>query len=179
MMCDRVRKRRKGLFRREPAEGTHREIVVFSVPDSKLLLEVAEGKELVIGIKVFIVFAMAALDLAVVPWSEGLNAFVLNAKLIQRHFKERFLICALRVEPIGKLRAIVRLDALNSIRKAFHTMLNELRGRIRIVLFESFQITKTAVFINESVLVIITAILFGISTAAPTRQDAGTYFTSI
>ena len=95
MMCDRVRKRRKSLFRREPAERTHGEVIVLSVPDSKLPLEVAEGKELVIGIKVFIVFAMAALDLAVVPGSEGLDTFVLNTKLIQRYFKERFLICAL------------------------------------------------------------------------------------
>ena len=103
MMCDRVRKRRKSLFRREPAEWTHGEVIVrthgevivLSVPDSKLPLEVAEGKELVIGIKVFIVFAMAALDLAVVPGRERLNAFVLNTKLIQRYFKERFLICAL------------------------------------------------------------------------------------
>ena len=48
-----------------------------------------------IGIKVFIVFAMAALDLAVVPGRERLNALVMNTKLIQRYFKERFLICAL------------------------------------------------------------------------------------
>ena len=60
-----------------------------------LLLEVVERKELEVGIEVFIVFAVAALDLAVVPWSERLNAFVLNAKPIQRYFKERFLICAL------------------------------------------------------------------------------------
>ncbi len=90
-----IRKRRKDLFGRAPVERTHGEIVVLSVPDSKLLLEVFEGKELVVGIEIFIVFAMAALDLAVVPGREGLDAFVLNTKLIQRYFKERFLICAL------------------------------------------------------------------------------------
>ena len=115
-----------------------------------------------VGIEVFIVFAVAALDLAVVPGGEGLNAFVLNAKSIQRHFKECFLVGALRVEPVGKLGAVVGLDTLNSIREAFHAVLNELRGRIGIMLFEGFQVTKTAVFINEGVLVIIAAILFGI-----------------
>ena len=79
-----------------------------------------------VGIEVFIVFAVAALDLAVVPGGEGLNAFVLNAKSIQRHFKECFLVGALRVEPVGKLGAIVGLDTLNSIREAFHAVLNEL-----------------------------------------------------
>ena len=94
-MCYNVRKRRKSLFRREPAERTHGEIVVLSVPDSKLLLVVFEGKELVVSIEILVVFAMAALDLAVVPWREGFNAFVLNAKLLQRQFKERFPIRAL------------------------------------------------------------------------------------
>ena len=55
-----------------------------SVPYSKLFLEVIEGKDLVNGIEVFIVFALAAFDLAVVPWGEGLNAFVLNTRPIQR-----------------------------------------------------------------------------------------------
>ena len=93
---------------------------------------------------------------------EGLNAFVLNAKSIQRHFKECSLVGALRVEPVGKLGAVVGLDTFNSIWKAFHTMLNELRRRIRVVFIEGFQVTKTAVFINECVLVVIAAILFGI-----------------
>ena len=105
---------------------------------------------------------MASLDLAVVPWSERLNAFVLNTMAIQRHFKERFLVGGLRVEPVGKLGTVVRLDTLNSIGEAFHTVRNELRGRKGIMLFEGFQVTKTAVFINEGVLVVIAAILFGI-----------------
>jgi len=35
------------LFRRAPAEGTHGEIVVLVLPDSKLLAEVLKGIELV------------------------------------------------------------------------------------------------------------------------------------
>ena len=78
-----------------------------------------------VSIEVFVVFAVTAFDLTVVSWSEGFNAFVLNAKPIQRHFKECFLVGALRVEPVGKLGAVVGLDTLNSIREAFHAVLNE------------------------------------------------------
>ena len=42
MMCYRIRKRRKDVFRRSPVERTHGEVVVFSVPDSKLVPEVLE-----------------------------------------------------------------------------------------------------------------------------------------
>ena len=78
------------------------------------------------SIEVFVVFAMAALHLPVVSGSERFNAFVLNTKPIQRYFKERFLVGTLGIEPIGKLRAVVRLDTLNGIRKAFYAVLNEL-----------------------------------------------------
>ena len=40
-------KRRKDEFGRAPVEGAHGEVVVFSIPDSKLFLEVLEGKEFV------------------------------------------------------------------------------------------------------------------------------------
>ena len=115
-----------------------------------------------VSIEGFVIFSMAALDLTVMPGRERLNAFVLNTKAIQRYFKERFLVGAPRVEAVGKLGAIVRLNTLDGVREAFHTMLDELRGRIRTVLFEGFQLTKTAVFINECVLVIIAAVLLGI-----------------
>ena len=43
MMCYRIRKRRKDVLGGGPVEGKHREVIVFSVPDSKLLPEVLEG----------------------------------------------------------------------------------------------------------------------------------------
>ncbi len=171
-----MRERKKDFFRRTPTEWAHGKIIVDSVPDSKLHLEVVEGKELVEGIEVFVVFAVTALDLTVMPGSERFNAFVMNTKAIERYFKERFLVGALRVEAVCKLGAIVCLDALNSIRKAFHTMLNELRGRIRIMLFEGFQVTKTAVFINECVLVVIAAVLFSILNGITDQAGSGDVF---
>ena len=55
-----------------PVKGTHREIVVFSVPDSKLLLEVAEGIELVGGIEVLVIFSVTAFHFAIVSGGIGL-----------------------------------------------------------------------------------------------------------
>ena len=89
-------------------------------------MEVVKEKELMDSIEVFVVFAMAALHLPVVSGSERFNAFVLNTKPIQCNFKERFLVGALSVEAIGKLRAVVRLDTFNGIREAFYAVLNEL-----------------------------------------------------
>ena len=68
-----IGKRRKDLLGRVPVERTHREIVVFSVPDGKLFLEVLKGIELVRSIEILIVFAVATLDLTVVTRREDFN----------------------------------------------------------------------------------------------------------
>jgi hypothetical protein len=73
---------------------------------------------------------MAALDLSVVPGRERPNAFVLNTQPIQCNFKERFLVGALGVEPVGKLRIIVGLDTFDGEGEAFHAVFDELRRRI-------------------------------------------------
>ena len=52
------RERIEGLFGRAPVERAHGEIVVFFIPNSKLLLIVGEGKEPVRGVEVFVVFAV-------------------------------------------------------------------------------------------------------------------------
>ena len=75
---------RKGLLRRAPAEGTHREVVVFALPDNKLLLVVFKGIELVRGIEVFVVLAVAPLDLPVVSGSEDPDSFMSNTEFLQR-----------------------------------------------------------------------------------------------
>ena len=47
MMCYNIGERKESLFRGAPVEGTHREVIVFSVPDSKLFPEVVERIKLV------------------------------------------------------------------------------------------------------------------------------------
>ena len=70
------------MVRRERVTRKHREIIIRSVPDSKLLLVVVEGKEFVAGIKILIVFAMTSLDLSVVSGCIWLNELVMNVELL-------------------------------------------------------------------------------------------------
>ncbi len=64
MMCYKVR---KYLFRGKPVERTRGKTVIVSVPDGELFLEISKGKELVWSIGIFVILAVAAFHLAVVP----------------------------------------------------------------------------------------------------------------
>ena len=125
-MCYRVGKRRKGLLRRDPVERTHREIVVFSVPYGKLVLVVIEGIEFVQGVKILIIFSVASLDLAIMSGSIRFDQFMLDAKLLQRFFKESFPVGTQSSEPVCELRSVVRLNTFNGIRETLYAMPDEL-----------------------------------------------------
>ena len=71
-----------------PVKGTDRERVVLALADGELFLEIGEREELVRRIKLLVVLAVAALDLAIVSWSIGTNEFVADAKLGKGGFKE-------------------------------------------------------------------------------------------
>ncbi len=87
---------------------------------------------------------------------------MLNTELLYGNLKECFSAGALRIKPVGKLGTVICLEAFNGVRESLYTVLDEFRKRIRIVLFESFQIAKTAVFAYERVLVIVSTILFDV-----------------
>jgi len=69
------------LFRRKPIERTHGKIVIVSIPNSKLFLEVFKGEELVVSIEILVILTVAAFDLSVVPWRVRLNKLVPDAEL--------------------------------------------------------------------------------------------------
>ena len=75
---------RKGLLRRAPVEGAHGKTIVLFIPNRKLSLEVIKGIELVRGIEVFVVLAVAPLDLPVVSGSEDPYSFMSNTEFLQR-----------------------------------------------------------------------------------------------
>ena len=83
---------------------------------------------------------------------------------------------ALRVEPVGELGAVVGLDTFDGKREAFHTVLDELRGRVGVVFFEGLQIAKAAVFVDEGVLVIITAVFLGLFGGSAGQTGNGDVF---
>ncbi len=70
-------------------------------------------------IKILIVLAVASLNLAVVSGRVGLDELVTNHQLSQGFFKESFLVRAMSIQTIGKLRAVISLDRLNGARCIF------------------------------------------------------------
>ena len=133
--------------------------VIFVLPESKLFLEVLEGIEPVRGVEILVVFAMAAFYLPIVPRREDFDELVADTQFFKRALKESQPFFPGAGHPSREFCAVIRLDALNGIGKLLHAMPNELGRRVRIVLFKSFQITKAAVFVDESILVIIAAVL--------------------
>ena len=77
--------------------------------DSKLLCKVIQGIERVARVEAFLILTVAALDLAVVPRRIGTNQFMPDAKLGGSFFKQSRHITFTIREPIGKLKAVVRL----------------------------------------------------------------------
>ena len=69
------------LKRRKPAEGPHGEVVGAAVVDSKLLCKIVQRVKAVAGIESFLVLAVAALHLAVVPGGIGSDEFVPDTEL--------------------------------------------------------------------------------------------------
>ena len=98
---------------RTPAEGPHREVVGASVVDSELLCKVIQGIKAVAGIKPFLVFPVTVFHLAVVAGCIGADKLVTDSQLGGRDFKERGQIPLAVGKTIGKLKAIVRLDAFH------------------------------------------------------------------
>ena len=79
---------------------------------------------------------MAAFDLTVVSRGKDLDSLVPDTKLCQRALEQRRSCGFGDFHLIGKLTAVVRLYALNGKWKTLHTMPDEGRGVIGIVVFE-------------------------------------------
>ncbi len=88
-----------------------------------------------------------------------LNELVPDAQFVKRSLKERWAIRSGADHSGGELRAVIRLNAFNHVRKLLHAMPDKHGGGIGIVVLEGLQVTEATVFINESVLVIEAAVL--------------------
>ena len=89
-----IRKVGKDLSGLLPVEGTHWEMVVGTLTDSELLFEILKGIESVRGIELLVIFAVRALDFAIVSGCANTNQLVANAKLTESLFKESFSVYA-------------------------------------------------------------------------------------
>lgn len=167
-----IRKRIKNVFRWHPVERSHGESVITSLPDSKLFGEVIEGIEGVTSIEFLIVFLWLR---STFPLCRGVKGLIFLCRIPSSAsvFKERQRLFPAVAHLISKFKPIISLNTLNSVGKLFHYMFQKLCGRVCTLLLECFKIAKATVFVDEGILIVF------LLAASPTRQAAGTYFTSI
>ena len=106
-----------------PAERSHGEMVVCSFTNSELFFEILERVETVRSVEFFAVLSVASLNFPVVSWCIRLNQLVPNPKLCKCFLKEgRFGIFGI-CQTVSEFTTIVRLNALNGIRKTLNQCL--------------------------------------------------------
>lgn len=98
-------------------------MIVNTLANSKLFFEIIEGIEGMGGVEFLIVFAVAALHLAVMSGGIGPNELMANTQAGQLGLEDGRGITAFREKPFRKLRPIVRLDTFNGIRKSLDNVL--------------------------------------------------------
>lgn len=101
------------LVRRKPVKGSHGEIVGATVMNGDLLGKDIDGIKGVGIVEAFLIFAVAAFDLTVVSGSIGAYELVSNAELSGGVFKKSRNIPFGVGKAVGKLKAIVGVDALD------------------------------------------------------------------
>lgn len=105
------------------------------------------------SIELLIVLAVAAFHFTVMSGSKRTNELVADSQIGQGFLKQRGFLGPIGDKTVGKFWAVIGLNTLNDIGEASDDVLYELGGRIGAMLFEGLQITETAVFIKESILV--------------------------
>ena len=82
-----IRERKKDVFGRLPAEWSHREVVILSLPDGKLLFEVGKGEKLMAGVEFLVVLPVAAFYLAIMSGCVRSDQLVPDAELVHSSFE--------------------------------------------------------------------------------------------
>ena len=123
--------------------------------DSKLLCEVIQGVKTVGGIEAFLVLPVATLHLAVVAGSVGADELMSDAQRGSGGLKEGRQIPLAVGKAVGKLKAIVGLDALHSDAPAgvpADQLFEKVGGRVGALLRVGGQETQTGELIYGGVL---------------------------
>ena len=115
------------LGRSFPIKRAHGEIIVFSAVNSKLLFKVVKRIKSVSDIEVFIIFAVRALDLAVVSRRVWPDQFVPYPTLFEARLKQCGGWIIALAESLREFTAIIRLHTFHLKRKSFKHMFEENR----------------------------------------------------
>lgn len=132
-MCRIVKQIGQRTQKEQPKEGPHREVVGAAVVDSKLPCEVVEREGRMGRVETLLVFSVTALNFAVAPWGVVANELVPDTQLGSRKFKFGSEMAFCIGKAVGKLKAVVGLDALHADAPAsvpFHQLLEEVSGGI-------------------------------------------------
>ncbi len=130
-----IRESEKDSFWGLPVEWSHRKVVIVSLSDGELFLEVSKTIELVASIEFLVVLSVTAFYLAIMPWRVRPDQLMPNTELFQRFLKQsRFGVLAV-CQTVCKLKSIICLDALNRVWELLCHILQKLCGRIGALLF--------------------------------------------
>lgn len=105
------------------------------------------------SVELFVILAVAAFDLTVVPGGVRTDELVSNAQFLQRLFKKGLASGIGGVQAVGEFGAVICLNAFNGERKLLDHMAEENSRRVSAVLFKGLQIAKPAELIKKSVLI--------------------------
>jgi hypothetical protein len=70
-----------------PVKGTHGEIIISTLADGQLFLEIIKGIERMGGIEFLVILPVAALNLSIMTRSKGTDEFMTDPKALQRRLK--------------------------------------------------------------------------------------------
>ena len=115
------------IGRREPVKRTHGKVIVFSAVNSKLLFKVVKRIKSVSGIKIFVIFSVAAFNLAVVPRRVWLDQLVPYPTLFEARLEQCGGWIIALAESLREFTAIIRLHTFHLERKSFKHMLEKNR----------------------------------------------------
>ena len=122
---------------------------------SELPTKVGERVEAVCVVEPFLIFSVAALDLAVVAGRIRANQFVTDVQVGGSGLEERLAAAVLDGEAVGELGAIVGLDTLDLDAVAGipgDRFLQEVGGRIGAVLLVGTQISQAGELVDGGIL---------------------------
>ena len=145
----------KKLHRGEPGEKAHRHVVGTILVGSELLSKVGEREEAVGIIETLLILPVAAFNLAVMSGRERANELVADVEVGGSGFKEGEACAVFDREAIGKLRAVVRLNALHPDAAACipgNRLFEEVRGREGTLFLVRAEETQAGELINGGVL---------------------------
>lgn len=136
-----------------------------------MLREVLQRVKRVPRIEVFVILAMRALHLAVMPRRIGTYFLMLNAIYLKLLLKQSQVTFFRLGKSFRELRPVIRLDFQDREREILHEFFQEHHGGIGALLLKGAQVTHPGVLVDGGVLVQLSSVLCVLPGKAGTRDN--------